>query len=66
MVAPVKGLNPYATQLPNPPNRRPEGRAQIESINVITESPKLQPRAVPLPTTQVEFKTIGRFINTYA
>lgn len=66
MVAPVKGLNPYATRIPNPPNPRPEGRTQIESINVITESSKLQPKPVVVPTTQVEFKTIGRFVNTYA
>jgi hypothetical protein len=65
MVSAVKGANPYATRIPNPPNPRPEGRNDM-SVVKITETPKLAPPQLPFPTTQVEFKTIGRFINTTA
>jgi hypothetical protein len=64
MVSAVKGGDPAAL-LPPAPSRRPEAKNELQYARV-SETPKLESPKLPLPTTQVEHKTIGRFINTYA
>jgi hypothetical protein len=64
MVTAVKGGNPEALR-PNPPSRQPEAKNELQYAR-IHETKKLEAPKLPLPTTQVEHRTIGRFINTYA
>jgi hypothetical protein len=64
MVTAVKGGNPEALR-PNPPARQAQAKNELQYAR-ISETPKLEAPKLPLKTTEVETKTIGRFINTYA